>query len=233
MPLLAPSTQKKLSTLLFLTLVVGCGGSIGGGEEKSPESLRIINAAFDASEIHVGIGDAPIQAEVGYGEDSGYLEAPEGMVAIRVRKEEGVLPALSEELTITKGGSFTYLVTQDDEGVLASTLLTDNAESPKGGLFKIRFINAGSEDPVDFHLTLPGDDAEPPATAAAVAFKGASDYLLIDPASLHIHVTEAEETRDLVESETVSFETGRIYTVVFLEDEGGGKPFRLLVLTDK
>jgi len=226
-------SRLLLNASLFLCVSCGGGGSIVGGEEKQPEQFRIINAAYRASEVRVFLGEAPIEKVVSYGEESGYFEVPEGTVSARVVKEDEVLAQIKEDLTIKAGGTFTYLVTQDADNVLMTSLLTDDAVSPKGGLFKLRFINAGLSETVDFHLTLPGDDAEPPATAPAIAFKAASEYLEFDPGELNLHVTAVDASKDLVESDTFSFEAGRIYTAVFIEDEGGGKPYHILVLTDK
>ncbi len=236
--------MKRLVSLFFavfvagaLVLIVGafpgCGGGGGGGGEDDPEFFRVVNAAYDAEILHVSLGEEPIRIDVDYGQSSVYTEVPEGTLAVRVRKEDEVLPSVAADLGITAGGDFTYLVTQDEEEVLSGTLITDNNEPAKAERFKIRFINAGKNTAVDFYITNPGDDVDGlPASGTNIGFKAASAYSEIDPGIYRIHVTETGDNDDLLESDDVLLETGKVYTVVFIEREGGGEPFEFLFLGD-
>lgn len=230
--------MKRIFSFLAISLVTlatvvsfGCGGG-GKSKESAPELFRVVNAAYDADTIEYGLGEDTARTIVPYGESTQYGDINEGTVSIRVRKENEVLPSLSADLAITPGGTFTYLVTQTSDGLLEGTLLSDTVEVPKGGLFKMRFINAGSNDPVDFYLTLPNEDPDGAATASNIAFKAASSYVSVDPNTLHIHVTATGDTHDLHESHSLTFEADKIYTVIFVEDPGGGRPFHLIILQD-
>ncbi len=221
----------------MILLACGGGGGVagvgGGSEEELPEFFRVVNGAPHADEVTVTLGEEPLTEVVPYGEATTYVDIAEGTNTIRVRKEEEVLPAIKEDLTVASGASSTYLITETEDRVLEATTLADTLERPKGGVFLVRFINAGTNTAADFYLTLPGEDSDDTtAAASAVAFKGASDYVQVDPGTFRIHVTEMDEDRDLIESDDATFDEAGIYTVIFLEKAGGGKPFRLLVLRD-
>jgi len=231
------SFLRRAAGVAFVVFIIACGGGSGvggGGAEDQPEFFRVVNAAPHADEITVTLGEEPLREVVAYGDSSSYVDVAEGKNAVRVRKEDEVLPQVSEELTIEAGKSSTYLVTETEDEVLEATTLTDTLTPPKGGLFSVRFINAGTNDPVDFYVTLPGEDSDDSTPVAkAVAFKGASDYVSIDPGTFRIHVTETDEDDDLVESDSVEFVEAGVYTVIFLEKDGGGRPFQFLILKDQ
>ena len=231
--------RAAVVAIVLFTVSCGGGGSVAGvggtgNPESQPELFRVVNAAPHADEITLTLGEAPLREVVAYGDSSNYVDVPEGMNAVRVRKEDEVVPTISGDLTIEAGVSSTYLVTETEDQVIEATVLTDTLVPPKGGLFSVRFINAGTNDPTDFYVTLPGDDSDDTMpVAAAVAFKGASEYVNIDPGTYRVHVTEMDVDRDLVESDSIEFDEAGIYTVIFLEKDGGGRPFQFLVLRDQ
>lgn len=235
----SPSRVVRVSVLgasVFLAaLFLGCGsaGGGGGGEEKAPESFRIIHAAAEISTLHVAVGEDPTEIDVDYGDATSYFEVPEGAVPIRVRTDDDVLPSIAADLTISAGSSTTYVVTETN-GALEGTLLTDNNADPKPTLFKVRFINAAiSDSTIDFFINLPDDrldDAD--SIAAAVQYKASSTYSSVDEGSYQFKATITGSDRVLVESDNLDISAGEIVSVVLIQDEDGGRPYRLLVLRD-
>ncbi len=223
---------KNFFSLAIIISIISCGGN---SHETLPEGFQVINAAPDFSSIDVAIGVDPVLAQVDYGKSSGYLEVQEGEeIPLRIRTEDDVLPSITESLTIEKGKNYSYLVVEEEEAI-KGVLLDDDNTDPDPSLFKIRFINAGlSSSGIDIYITKPDQDiGDKTPLVSNLEFEKASDYQSIDQGDYRIIITRTDKDTILYDSDDVSFGEGRIITLVFLEKQGGGRPFRGTFLQDK
>jgi hypothetical protein len=209
----------------------------GGGGEKLPEGLRVINAAPHEDSVHVEFGlatDPPTTLDVPYGAATEYFPVVEGTILMRVKVPSDVLPSISDSLSIASGTNYTYLVTEDEDA-LAGTPLTDGQDEPNGGQFKIRFVNPVVRSVgIDCYMSVPDEGFKhSDLIVGNVAIKTASLYFDIDAGTYRVRLTENDSTKQLFVSDPVTFEEGHSYSVVLLEDDGGGKPYRALLLTDR
>ncbi|MFN8391456.1 MAG: DUF4397 domain-containing protein [Bdellovibrionota bacterium] len=231
-----------LVSALLLSTFFGCGGSGGGHSETKQEYLRLLNAAPHQSKLLFEFGlktEEPQSAVVEYASSTNYFEASEGSVLMRVKRDEDVLPSISETLSIASSLSYTYVVTEskntDGDRVIAGTLLTDGQQQPNGGQFKIRFVNTALvNSTADFFMSQPDEGLNDSSkVASAVKFKAASSYVDISPGSYRIRITETGASHQLFKSDAIPFKEGALYTVVLLEDEGGGEPYHALLIEDQ
>ena len=229
-------TEKIFRTAVMIAAAIfasACGGSGGGGpnHETAHEGLRIVNAAPDFLDVQFQFGE--FVGVLPYGENSGYLEAVEGTEPIAVRQSDEVIPTIKQDLTITAGADATYLITAL-AGTISGTQIADENDTITDGQFKIRFINAAlSTTPIDADISQIDDGLDDSSKlATAVAFKASSEYTNIDPGTYKLRFTETGDDKQIYRSDALTFNEGEVWTVVLIEDAGGGKPLHALVLKD-
>ena len=227
-PLLYLSPILAVALLFF----VSCGGGGSSGED-APELLRFVNALVEEDSVQVTIGaENPEQVEINYGNDSGYLNAPEGDdIPLRVRKTGSVLPSISESLSIESGKSYSYYIVES-EGEVVGTLVEDTDDVEDTTIVNTRIFNAAvSDEAVDLYITFPGrgiSDVEPVISGAA--FNTISDLISFDAGSYKLSATRAGSKTVIASIAAAEFSGGGTYTLVLFEDQDGGSPYFLSLL---
>lgn len=233
-------TQETMTTVMrrlsifALCLFSACGAGGGGGSEDAPDRVRLIHAAPNYENLDIYIDEDLVAAGISYGDDSGYLEALEGTVQVRVTQKDEALDLINEEQTITAGKDQTLAIIEEDD-VLVLLLVEDDNTEPEPGQGNIRIAHlAPSLDQLDIYITRPGvdiSDATPAVTT--IEFKSFSEYLGVNEGSVEIRVTNNDSERVIAESGTINLVEGQVATFFILDEEGGGTPAETVFSIDR
>lgn len=224
--------------VVFLTML-GTQSSCGGGgspSEDMPERIRVVNGLIEEDSIQVSFGsENPVQTEVPFGEDSGYLDVPEGdEVPVRVRKESTVVPSVNGTLSVESGKTYTYYVLEAEDAVVGN-LVEDEDKLVDNTAVSVRVFNAAvSDEGVDFYVTFrnEGISGESPVISAA-AFNSPSSAVIFDAGTYRLSVTREGGESPIAVLPAVELVGGTTYTIVVLESQDGGSPYSLLVLSHR
>jgi hypothetical protein len=233
----------KLKKLLFSTslslLLSACGGGGGSGKSESlPELFRVINLAPSSGALKVAIDDIVTFSDLSFGETTNYLDIQESLTEKDQRKfsvfdSKSALAELSESVEIKTGTVNTYFLTKENKK-LATVLSAETSKKPASGMFRLRFINlsptAGSSD---IYLTLPSANLKSSTAAVtASAFKAASDYFETLAGEYRVRITATTKTTVVADSQALTFEAGKNYTIAIADRSSGGKPIQLIRFDD-
>ncbi len=224
--------MKKIVLIVAVLLALSC--SSGGGGEDEPERLRIVHALASAGLLDVYVDDTQVTSGLAYGEDTGYFEAPEGTVQVRVSESDEAGELLDAEQTIAAGADSSLLIVEQDD-VAAFLLITDTNTAPDIDQGKVRIGHvAPSLDSLDVYITRPDvriSDVSP--SVAALELAAFSNYVDVNSGEVQIRVTNNDSTRVILDSEPFELLEGEIVTFLVLDEEGGGTPPTGVIIVDR
>lgn len=224
---------QAIFVILCGALVIGCGsGGIGGGE-RQPERLRFVHAAPDQEAVNLAVSDIEIVNGLEYQENTGYFDVAEEAVPVRISGHDDALELFDEEQTIEAGTDNTLLLIEDGDA-LALLLVKDDNENPDVGQGKIRIGHVSpSLDSLDIYITRPETNlnkADP--SIPALEFKTFSDYIDVNEGTVRVRVTNNDSKKVLVDSDSFALSDGDIFTILLVDEPGGGTPAEALLLID-
>lgn len=202
--------MKKLAiTLLFISLLFGCGG--GGGDDdssgkSSDKGLRVLLASIDTAPVDVVSGLAVI-SKGAFGSDPAYSEIPSGEQILSVTRSKRPAETLATvKATLDSSGRYSLLVSGGSINFpLSGVLLTDGPAAQDSGSSYLRIAH-GLVGAQGLSLKVDGVSVE------TAAYNSASEYAKIAPGTHTITVSRESDSR-VVHQGSFTAEAGESYTV--------------------
>jgi len=213
--------------LLALPVAAACNSSTTTPANSA--ELRVINASPDAGALDVYVGGALAVDSMPYEFANPYVFVQSGTIDVAVRAHNAINVLLETSPTYNAGQFYTFIAAGTSASLSAVELVDDTTAAPSGS-FKLRMVHLAPAGPaMDLYYTGPTDDLNAATPiAAAVAFKGTTNYLTPAIGSARIRVTQAGTKTVLIDSGTLTFSNGQVSTVFVLGDQstGGGAPYK-------
>jgi hypothetical protein len=172
-------------------------------------------------------------SDLAFQEDTEYFETMDPHMDIRVVETFSGQEITKFDAFFTENTDYTIIFV-NPSSQLEALILTDDLEPPPMGEFKLRFLNmAPSAGDVDIYIIPPGFTLDNTiALAQDISYKGGTMYFTPDPGAYRLVVTVTGTTTVLKETAELSFADGSIRSAVLMDNEGGGEPFALKILSD-
>jgi hypothetical protein len=226
--------KLKLLTLLFAatTLTTACSDDDNTGPDGEAR-VRVVHASPDAPDVDVLVDDAEVVGDVSYLTASDYLEVPAGDHNLKVNAAGTTTTVIDEDVSLVDGTDYTVIAS----GLLAAIepiVLEDDNSPPAAGTARIRAIHGAPSAPaVDVYVTAPDVDLEAELpTLGNVEFGDVADYIEAPVGDYQVRVTPAGTKTVVIDSGTLTLESGQVRTAIAVDSPDGGPPFGLLVLED-
>jgi hypothetical protein len=203
-----------LSTIFFTT---GCGSS-------GSTQVRLLNAMSGQSSLNLLVDSKTLANGVGYGTASGYASASSGSRHVQIETSG---TALIDQTISLPSGNDTILATNS-----GASVFTDNKTAPSSGSIQIRVINASYQlGTTDVYIVAPGTDISTVSpTVSGLSYQSASGYQTLSAGSYEVIFTQVGQKVAAIDSNSLSFSSGQIRTVVGLDGSNGG--YTTAVLSD-
>lgn len=237
---------SKLSIGLMSLSIMGatsCG--IFGGSGGSAE-LRVLLAAPGVSSVNVLIDNTVVNASLGYGANTGYMDVNSGTRHLQVVPVGATAAIVDESVNVPTSGEVTVIV----EGVapnIVGLMLTDNNTTPASGTAELRLVNAAPptatvpNTTTDVYVVPTNSSLTPPPTVAALAYGQASGYqnLTVTPLNstvvtqdYSVFFTEPGNTKVEAADGPISFDSGENRTMVLFWQQGSQSQLTVTLLAD-
>jgi hypothetical protein len=227
--------KLKLLTLLFAatTLTTACSDDDDNTGPDGEARVRVVHASPDAPDVDVLVDDAEVVGDVSYLTASDYLEVPAGDHNLKVNAAGTTTTVIDEDVSLVDGTDYTVIAS----GLLAAIepiVLEDDNSPPAAGTARVRAIHgAPSAAAVDVYVTAPDVDLEAELpTLGNVEFGDVADYIEAPVGDYQVRVTPAGTKTVVIDSGTLTLESGQVRTAIAVDSPDGGPPFGLLVLED-
>ena len=225
--------QKLLRLLCAATaLTAACSDDDNTGLDGEAR-VRVVHASPDAPDVDVLVDDAEVLDDVPYLTASDYLDLPAGDHNLKVNAAGSTTTVIDADVSLVDGTDYTVIAS----GLLAAIepiVLEDDNSAPAAGTARVRAIHGAPSAPaVDIYVTAPGADLEAEAPALGnVEFGDVADYIEAPVGDYQVRVTPAGTKTVVIDSGTLTLESGQVRTAIAVDAAGGGPPFDLLVLED-
>jgi hypothetical protein len=191
----------------MIFLATGCG--------SSSAHIRLLNAIPIPSSLDMLIDGKNVASSIPYGAASGYISVASGSRHLQI-ETTGSTPFVDE--TVKVSGNVTVLDTTS-----GATVLTDNNSAPASGDASIRIVNASFNiGTVDVYIVTSGTAIGTTPTFSSLGVGSASTYDAVAAASYQIFFTQPGTQNVLLSTNTLSFASGQVRTVVALDGQTGG-----------
>jgi hypothetical protein len=227
--------KLKLLTLLFAatTLTAACSDDDDNTGPDGEARVRVVHASPDAPDVDVLVDDAEVVGDVSYLTASDYLEVPAGDHNLKVNAAGTTTTVIDEDVSLVDGTDYTVIAS----GLLAAIepiVLEDDNSEPAAGTARVRAIHGAPSAPaVDVYVTAPDVDLEAELpTLGNVEFGDVADYIEAPVGEYQVRVTPAGTKTVVIDSGTLTLESGQVRTAIAVDSPDGGPPFGLLVLED-
>jgi hypothetical protein len=228
--------KLKMLSLLFAVgaLVSACSDDDdnGTGPENSGR-VRVVHLSPDAPNVDVLVDGVVVANNVSYLTASDYLEVEAGSRNIAIRATGGTQTVIEEDVNVADGGDYTALV-GDRLATLTLDALTDDNDPPASGNVKVRLIHgAPGAGLVDIYVTAPDADLslETPVLTG-IDFGAVSPYLEVPADDYQVRITPTGTQDVVIDSGTLTLNSGEVRTGIAVDALGGGAPFDALILED-
>jgi hypothetical protein len=226
--------KLKLLTLLFAAtaLMAACSDDDNTGPDGEAR-VRVVHASPDAPDVDVLVDDAGVAGDVPYLTASDYLDVSAGDHNLKVNAAGTTTTVIDADVSLLDGTDYTVIAS----GLVAAIepiVLEDDNSAPAAGTARVRAIHgAPSAAAVDIYITAPGEDLEAETPALGnVEFGDVADYIEAPVGDYQVRVTPAGTKTVVIDSGTLTLESGQVRTAIAVDAAGGGPPFDLLVLED-
>jgi hypothetical protein len=231
----------RLALVLILSSLLICAcGSEEEDEERS--QIRFIQAAPNVERADLIIDGSTEVQDLLYSQFTDYFEIDEGSHRLQITVPGSVVPVVD----INRGfGSDTYssifLLTSgrhqsSNDSSQADFLITaDRFNEPESGQFRLRVSNmAPILESADIYLTEPDAGIISMApTFNSLTYKRFTDYFdLMADTDIRVRVTAKGTKEVLFDSGSLTFEEGKVQTIVLLDRFAGGLPLNSIILED-
>ena len=202
-----------LGTIL---LIAGCGG---GGNTR----LRVMNAVPDESSLNVLVDSTSVSSNLAYGTSTGYLSEKSGSRQVTIEPSGTSSTLLQQSITLGSGTD-TTVISSNFSSEVANLVLTDDNSAPASGDFKLRIINASpSLGPADVYVVTPGTALTTVSpTVSNLSFGAATAYQSLTGGNYEIELTSVGQKFAAVDTGTLAFSSGQVWTFVGLNNPQGG-----------
>ncbi len=216
---------------LGLALLAGCGGSTGSSGNAS---LRVIHLIADGSayDAYADFSVDPLASSIAFKGSGGYqtVKAVTQSVDIFLAGTNSVFttaamsPGTGEKLSLLLLGS---------ESNPQTLLISDITAAPPTGSVKLRLIHAGSSvNTVDVYITAPADPLPATPTYDDFNFGSQTGYLQGLAGSYRVRVTKSGNQTVILDSGTITLNSGDIKSWVIADKNGGGTPLQGVIYND-
>jgi hypothetical protein len=212
---------KTLSTGLFAASLTVIAAACGSGSTDA----RLLNAMDNEGSLNMLIANKTIASGVTFGAASAYSSSASGSQSLQIQGAGQTL--INQTVSINGGKHNTVLAT--DSG---PTIFEDNSSAPSSGNIQLRVINAAFNlGTADVYIVTPGTDISTLNPNFTLSFQSASAYVNEPAGSYEIEITSTGSKIVLINSNSLSFSSGQIRTIVALDNTTVGG-FTLSVLSD-
>ena len=206
--------MKRLLVASAVALVLGSMGLATAGTASAGEDarVRVVHASPDAPNVDVYVDDAAALTDVPYKAESGYVPLPAGAHNFKVFAA-GADPATDEpvidaDATLDAGTDYT-IVALGTVAEITAGVFVDNNAAPAAGKAHVRVIHASPDAPaVDVAV------AGGPVLFSNLAFGEAQGPAPVDAGTYDLEVRAAGTETVALPIDGVTFEEGKIYTVL-------------------
>lgn len=220
--------MKKFSFLLIFTMIFAMFGGSALADNHDKAKVRIVHASPDAPAVDITVDGNVVVENAEFKAVTDYLMVPSGEHEVSIFAAGTVAdgkPVLTTQLSVEADKAYTVLAINKLEA-LEVAVMNDDMMTAKGKA-KVRVGHFSPDAPaVDVAVT-GGDVLFPNAP-----FKGVTDYLEVDPATLDLEV-RAAGTQDVVLSlPGTELKADMIYTVLAVGLASGEPALDAIVLAD-
>lgn len=223
-------TPFKHVSFLVVSLLMfsACGGS-----SNDHALLRVIHGSPDAPNVDVIVDDDVVLTNVAYKEGSGYLDVDQGPRRIRVNVAGTDTTVIDATVDLAKDTAYSVIASNKVANISA-LVLTDDISAKDGSTSGVRVVhNAPSAPAVDVYVTSTDADlATSIPVLSNVTFGQSSAYLDV-PEGLYRFRVAVSGTKTVAIDTTATVKGNSNYSVIALDNTGGGAPFGALVQADK
>ena len=226
----------KLKFLTLLLAATAMTAACDDDDNTGPEGearVRVVHASPDAPDVDVLVDDSPVLTDVPYLATSDYLEVAPGSRNLKVNAAGTATSVIDADVNLVDGTDYTVIAS----GLAAEIeplVLEDDSSEPAEGLARVRAIHGAASAPaVDIYVTAPDADltAETPALTNIV-LGDVADYIEAPAGDYQVRVTTTGTKTVVIDSGTLTLESGQVRTAIAVDAPGGGAPFDLLILED-
>jgi len=225
---------KFLTLLLAATaMTAACGDDDDNTGPEGEARVRVVHASPDAPDVDVLVDDSPVLTGVPYLATSDYLAVAPGSRNLKVNAAGTTTTVIDADVDLVDGIDYTVIASGLVAGIESIVLEDDNSE-PAAGLARVRAIHGAASAPaVDIYVTAPDADlaVETPALAD-IELGDVADYIEAPAGDYQVRVTPTGTKTVVIDSGTLTLESGQVRTAIAVDAPGGGAPFDLLVLED-
>jgi len=206
-PKLFWAVASGVSCALFFA--VGCG--------SSSAHVRVLNAVPIQSSIDMLIDGKNVASSIPYGAASGYVNVSSGSRHLQI-EPSGSTPFVDQTISVSSGSYNTIL------GMASGvTVLTDDNSAPASGDVKIRVINASTNlGAADIYVVTASTGLGASPTFSSLGVNAASSYNSVAAGSYQVYFVAPGTSNVILSTNTISFSSGQVRTVVALDGETGG-----------
>jgi hypothetical protein len=225
---------KFLTLLLAATaMTAACGDDDDNTGPEGEARVRVVHASPDAPDVDVLVDDSPVLTGVPYLATSDYLGVAPGSRNLKVNAAGTTTAVIDADVDLVDGIDYTVIASGLVAGIEPIVLEDDNRE-PAAGLARVRAIHGAPSAPaVDIYVTAPDADlaVETPALAD-IELGDVADYIEAPAGDYQVRVTPTGTKTVVIDSGTLTLESGQVRTAIAVDAPGGGAPFDLLLLED-
>jgi hypothetical protein len=209
-------------------LTVSCG--------SSTVRYRFVLASTSVpTNVDLQVDGKIVQSAVGYNQSASYHTISSGSHKFALfATGTTTSPYLSADVSLDKGD--TTLIAENPFANMSLNPYTDDNTVPTTGNAKLRVINASPSVPsgiCDVYIVQTGQGiAGQSPQLPNFAFQTASSYQTLAAGGYDIVVTVNGTQTIIASLINLNLESGKIRTVVILDQQTGGGPFQILLLTD-
>jgi hypothetical protein len=206
------------------------------------QRVRVVHASPDAPAVDIYVDGQIALTGIPFGQYTDYVDVPSGQRTFSIFVAGTSTRVADFTWFLTPGLDYTALAmgfaAPGKSPSFRLMFLFDGNAEPDEGFAKVRVIHAAPSAPaVDVYWTKPflALKGRTPVLAG-VPFGGASNYLTIPTgkaAQYQARVAVAGTQTVAIDSGRLVLSSQEVRTVIALDNEGGGAPFRVIVLRDR
>lgn len=219
---MSPRIAVRVALAVTATTLAVLSGGIAPAAAADGAYLRLAHLSPDTPEVDVYVVSAANPADnlilqgVGYGSVSEYEDVTGGSYIISMRPAGAgpeTPPVISTTLDTSPGQAYTVA----GVGMFADlglTVLNDDLTLPPSGQSRVRVIQASASEP-ELDISVDGG----PSLGTDIAFATTTGYTTVPPGEWTLRVNG---TAGLAASLPLTVAAGGVYSVLILDDSGGG-----------
>jgi hypothetical protein len=207
-----------LVAALPLAWLTACGGG-----NSNDATVRLVNASPTYASLDLYVADTKEASDVAFGAGSEYASVKSGSDISNVLTASGsTTELLHQNRTLGSGKKYT-LVAYGANGLLRSSLMTDDEAAADSGKTKFSVLNA-STDALDVYLTGADETLEgaAPVVPGAAGNAAQTGFTSVTAGTYRLRVTGAGDTADIrMDVPSIVLDSTKVLTLVLVPGNGG------------